>query len=130
VAECLLNHSPQQKRAILVKWIVATYAQEPQFEGLVSVNKTRYKKVENEAVDFLTHLFQACSTQMIKVIATQGMGGVREEMNIYGSAVGESLSSSLVQQKVNLVLQRMVNKLFLSPSGLPSPASLLERFRK
>ncbi|MRJ06391.1 MAG: hypothetical protein C6I01_02575 [Epsilonproteobacteria bacterium] len=128
LAQCLLQHSPKDKRETLVKWIVATYAQEPMFKGLVAVNKSQYQKVENEAVNFLSQLLRTCSPQMMQVMATQGLKGVESEMNLYGQGIAQSLSSPLLQKKVNLLGQK-ITQMFFAPGRGNGATPLVNPFK-
>jgi len=125
LAQCLIKNSPLEQRQLLVEWVIATYAQEPQFKGLISVNMTKYREVEEKALNFLTLLLRECAPQMLEVFTTKGIQGVREEMNIYGTLIGQSLSSTLVQQKTDLILQRVLRSIIQGRGLLPSIGNLL-----
>jgi len=108
LAQCLLQNTPLQKQEVLVKWVVALYAQDSKFRGLISVNRHQFQQVEREAVQFLRELPKKCARQFGETMLKEGLPGIQREFNLYGQTIGHRQTSRQVTNKVQQIVSRLL----------------------
>jgi hypothetical protein len=95
LGECLVNHTTQSDKVLLVKWIVGSYAHHPALKGVVSVNEQQFQQSEKKVATLFERLLtKDCAKEFKEAVQTKGEVAVGEAFGYLGRVAGVEVSAN------------------------------------
>jgi len=120
MAKCLVRSTTTQDRSVLVKWIFAAAASNPEVKSMVSVTERQRNKLNKSIAKLFERLLtSSCRKETQAAYKYEGRGTISTSFNLLGQVAGRELfSDPNVTKSVSglsqYIDQKKMNELFSS----------------
>jgi len=120
MAKCLVSSTTTQDRSVLVKWIFAAAASNPEVKSMVSVTDNQRNKLNKSIAELFERLLtDSCRKETQAAYKYEGKATISSSFNLLGQVAGRELFSDpnvtkSVSGLTQYIDQEKMNKLFES----------------
>ncbi|MEO1942035.1 MAG: hypothetical protein ABGW77_03990 [Campylobacterales bacterium] len=115
LGECLVNHTTNADKVLLVKWIVGSYAHHPALKGMIKVDETQFQKSEKDVAKLFERLIgKDCKEEFNVAFQRKGEMAVAEAFGMLGKVAGVEVSNNPYVRKNLDAFTKYISPTFLS----------------
>ena len=120
MAKCLVRSTTTQDRSVLVKWIFAAAASNPEVKSMVSVTERQRNKLNKSIAKLFERLLtDSCRKETQAAYKYEGKATISSSFNLLGQVAGRELFSDpnvtkSVSELAQYIDQKKMNDLFAS----------------